>query len=110
MWLKWSQMRLCGSLREMMSKRYTSLLVVTSILKRLGTSYHIIGGDEPEDRDSVVVINSRPIPVYLLVTDKGIEYEFHSLNSDMDNHRIELLVSSAMDAIEALERMGYIDD
>lgn len=110
MWLNWSQMRLCGSLREMMSKRYTSLLVVTIILKRLGTSYHIIGGDEPEDRDSIVVINSRPIPVYLLVTDKGIEYESHSLNSDLDNYRIELLVSSAMAAIEALERTGYIDD
>lgn len=110
MWLKWSQMRLSALLGMAMSKRYTALLVLTSILKRLGTSYHVIGGDEPEDRDSVVVINSKPIPVYLLVTDKGIEYESHSFNSDMVNYRIELLVSSAMAALEALKRTGDNDD
>lgn len=93
-----------------MSKRYICLLVLISILKRLRSDYQIVGSSVPQDRDTMVALFTEPVPTYLLVTNRGITYEHCSLNNDTVNYRVELLVSSAMAAVEAIEYEGGIDD
>ena len=56
-----------------MSRRYKLLLVLVAALKRLSIPYRIVGSSEPQDRDTVVTLWNVPRPIYLTVTNEGIE-------------------------------------
>ena len=53
-----------------MSKRYMIILILVNVLTRLGTGYKIIGGSVPEDRDTIIVIDSSPVNLYFSITNK----------------------------------------
>lgn len=106
---KWLPMKLCVFLRATMSKRYICLLVLISVLKRLEINYHVIG-HELQDRDTVIVIDNKPIPIYLFVTNQGVTYEHSPFNREQTSFHMHMVISSSMAAIEALQWVGDIDE
>ena len=88
-----------------MSKRYITVLVLINILERLRINYRIIGGDEPEDRDTIIYVDTAPVPTYFSVTNKGVTYSHPLFNNDQAKYRVDLFVSSAMSAVDTLQQI-----
>lgn len=83
-----------------MSKRYMIILILVNVLTRLGTGYKIIGGSVPEDRDTIIVIDSSPVNLYFSITNKGITYRHSPFHGDVTNFRSDLLAATVMAAAD----------
>jgi hypothetical protein len=81
-----------------MSKRYKLLLILIGTLKRLCANYKIIGSDEPQDRDTVVVLNRAPRAIYLKVSNEGIDVHPSFLVMYEEELQADILVSTVMAA------------
>jgi hypothetical protein len=83
-----------------MSKRYKLLLILIGTLKRIHANYRIVGSDEPQDRDSVVVLNEHPRSVFLKVTNEGIEVHPSFLSLYEEELQADIIVSVVMVAAD----------
>lgn len=79
-----------------MSRRYKLLLIMVSAISRLSIPYRIIGGSEPQDRDTVIVLWNEPRSIYLTVTNEGIETTPSFLTMYEEELQADILVSTVM--------------
>lgn len=94
----------------MTSKRYITILVLINILERLRINYRIIGGDEPEDRDTIIYVDTGPVPTYFSVTNKGATYSHSPFNNEQVKYRVDLFVSVATSAVHTLQQIKGNDE
>lgn len=71
--------------------------ILVSVLKSLHIPFQIIGGDEPEDRDTIIRIGLNHIPAFYTITNDGISYTPGFMDSE-GNRFIFTVVMSAVDA------------
>ena len=78
-----------------MRLKVISILVAT--LKSLEIPYKIIGGDKPEDRDTIIRVGLSKTPAFYTITNDGISYT----PGFMDNDGNRLTLTAVMSAVNA---------
>jgi len=72
--------------------------ILVAVLKSLEIPYKIIGGDKPEDRDTIIRVGLSKIPAFYTITDDGITYTPGFMDSP-DSKFTLTVVMSAVNAV-----------
>lgn len=75
--------------RSGVEMRLKVITILVSVLKSLHIPFQIIGGDEPEDRDTIIRIGLNSMPAFYTITNDGISYDF----MDSEGSRFTLRLS-----------------
>lgn len=78
--------------------RLKIITILVSVLKSLHIPFNIIGGDEPEDRDTIIRIGLNSMPAFYTVTNEGISYT----PGFMDSEANKFTLTGVMSAVNAV--------
>lgn len=74
--------------------RLKVITILVSVLKSLQIPFNIIGGDEPEDRDTIIRIGLNSIPAFYTVTNDGISYTPGFMDSEANKFTLTAVMSA----------------
>lgn len=77
--------------------RLKVISILVAVLKSLEIPFKIIGGDEPEDRDTIIRIGLNPMPAFYTVTNDDISYT----PGFMDSEGNRFILTAVMSAVNA---------
>lgn len=77
--------------------RLKIISILVGVLKSLHIPFNIIGGDEPEDRDTIIRIGLNSMPAFYTITHDGISYT----PGFMDSEANKLTLTAVMSAVNA---------
>ena len=77
--------------------RLKVITILVTVLKSLEIPFRIIGGDEPEDRDTIIRVGLNNIPTFYTVTNDGITYT----PGFMDSPANKFTLTAVMSAVNA---------
>lgn len=74
-----------------------TIVILAHILMSLQIPFHIIGGDEPEDRNTIIRLDIGHCPAYYTVTNEGITY----VPAFMDGEANKFILTTVMLAVNS---------
>lgn len=74
--------------------RLKTISILVSVLKSLHIPFKIIGGDEPEDRDTIIRIGLNSMPAFYTITNDGITYTPGFMDSLANKFTLTAVMSS----------------
>lgn len=74
--------------------RLKVISILVAVLKSLEIPYKIIGGDEPEDRDTIIRVGLSKIPAFYTITNDGISYTPGFMNSEGNRFTLTAVMSA----------------
>lgn len=77
--------------------RLKVISILVAVLKSLEIPYKIIGGDKPEDRDTIIRVGLNKTPAFYTITDNGITYT----PGFMDSSASKFTLTAVMSAVNA---------
>lgn len=77
--------------------RLKVITILVSVLKSLHIPFSIIGGDEPEDRDTIIRVGLSKTPAFYTITNNGITYT----PGFMDSPANKFTLTAVMSAVNA---------
>lgn len=77
--------------------RLKIILILVAVLKSLEIPYKIIGGDKPEDRDTIIRVGLSKMPAFYTITNDGISYT----PGFMDSGGNRFTLTAVMSAVNA---------
>lgn len=77
--------------------RLKVISILVAVLKSLEIPYTIIGGDKPEDRDTIIRVGLSKIPAFYIITDNCITYT----PGFMDSEGSRFTLTAVMSAVNA---------
>lgn len=88
----------CGSVsgtgfRCGVEMRLKVITILVSVLKSLHIPFKIIGGDEPEDRDTIIRIGLNSMPAFYTITNDGISYTPGFMDSEGNRFTMTAVMS-----------------
>lgn len=78
--------------------RLKVITILVSVLKSLHIPFKIVGGDKPEDRDTIIHIGLNSMPAFYTITNEGISYT----PGFMDNEVNKFTLTAIMSAVNAV--------
>ena len=77
--------------------RLKVITILVAVLKSLEIPHKIIGGDEPEDRDTIIRVGVSKTPAFYTITNNGITYT----PGFMDSPASKFTLTAVMSAVNA---------
>ena len=77
--------------------RLKVISILVAVLKSLEIPYKIIGGDKPEDRDTIIRVGLSKTPAFYTITNNGITYT----PGFMDSPASKFTLTAVMSAVNA---------
>lgn len=77
--------------------RLKIITILVAVLKSLEIPFRIIGGDKPEDRDSIIRVGLSKTPAFYTITNDGITYT----PGFMDSPASKFTLTAVMSAVNA---------
>lgn len=74
--------------------RLKVISILVSVLKSLNIPFQIIGGDEPEDRDTIIRIGLNSMPAFYTVTNDGVSYTPGFMDSEGNRFTLTAVMSA----------------
>lgn len=74
--------------------RLKVITILVSVLKSLHIPFRIIGGDEPEDRDTIIRIGLNNMPAFYTITNGGITYTPGFMDSEANKFTLTAIMSA----------------
>lgn len=84
--------------RSGVEMRLKVITILVNVLKSLHIPFQIIGGDEPEDRDTIIRIGLNSTPAFYTITNDGISYT----PGFMDSEGSRFTLTAVMSAVNAV--------
>ena len=75
-----------------------TVMILVHMLKLLQIPFHIIGGDEPEDRNMIIRLDISQCPAYYTITNEGVTY----VPAFMDGEANKFILTTVMLAVNAV--------
>lgn len=79
--------------------RLKVITILVSVLKSLHIPFKIIGGDEPEDRDTIIRIGLNSMPAFYTITNEGISYTPGFMDSEANKFTLTAVMSAVNAAV-----------
>lgn len=80
--------------RSGVEMRLKVISILVSVLKSLHIPFQIIGGDEPEDRDTIIRIGLNSMPAFYTITNDGISYTPGFMDSEGNRFTLTAVMSA----------------
>lgn len=74
--------------------RLKVITILISALKSLHIPFNIIGGDEPEDRDTIIRIGLNSTPAFYTITNDSISYTPGFMDSEGNRFTLTAVMSA----------------
>ena len=74
--------------------RLKVVTILVSVLKSLNIPFQIIGGDEPEDRDTIIRIDLNSMPAFYTITNDGVSYTPGFMDSEGNRFALTAVMSA----------------
>lgn len=74
--------------------RLKVITILVSVLKSLHIPFNIIGGDEPEDRDTIIRIGLNSMPAFYTITNDGVSYTPGFMDSEANKFTLTAVMSA----------------
>lgn len=80
--------------RSGVEMRLKVITILVSVLKSLHIPFQIIGGDEPEDRDTIIRIDLNSMPAFYTITNDSISYTPGFMDSEGNRFTLTAIMSA----------------
>ena len=87
----------CSSVYCWVEMRLKVISILVAVLKSLEIPYRIIGGDKPEDRDTIIRVGLNKTPAFYTITNDSISYT----PGFMDSEGSRFTLTAVMSAVNA---------
>ena len=84
----------CTGFRCGVEMRLKVIMILVSVLKSLHIPFSIIGGDEPEDRDTIIRVGLNNMPAFYTITSDGISYTPGFMDSEGSRFTLTAIMSA----------------
>ena len=74
--------------------RLKVISILVAVLKSLEIPYKIIGGDKPEDRDTIIRVGLTKTPAFYTITNDGISYTPGFMDSEGNRFTLTAVMSA----------------
>lgn len=74
--------------------RLKVISILVAVLKSLEIPFKIIGGDKPEDRDTIIRVGLNKTPAFYTITNDGITYTPGFMDSPANNFTLTAVMSA----------------